>query len=283
MSRWFRFHAEAINDPKVQRLSPPLFKTWINLLCLASREGGVLPALADIAFAMRREESAVESDLQALEELRFLDRVEGVLRPHNWDKWQYKDFGAGERMQRYRKRRNEAATNGVTGDGSGDADVTPQNQNQNQNQNRSDSDQNRGGGAGAPSRKKGTRLPDDWQVSAALRAWVKAEGLRIDWRAETEQFRDYWRAKPGAAGVKLDWDATWRKWMRKAERDLPRGFASSAPADDAMQWRRRLEGFKANALWLEAWGARPGEGACQAPQALLAQYGFAAGTSVVAA
>ena len=271
MSRWFRFHAEAINDPKVQRLSPPLFKTWINLLCLASREGGVLPELADIAFAMRREESAVEDDLLALEELQFIDWVEGVLRPHNWDKWQYKDFGARERMQRHRKRRNEGAGFDVTQTVTGDADVTTQNQ----NQNRSESDQNREGGAGAPSRKKGTRLPDDWQVSEALQAWVKEQGLRIDWRAETEQFRDYWRAKPGAAGVKLDWDATWRKWMRKAERDLPRGFAASAPADDAMQWRRRLEGFKANALWLEAWGARPGERACQAPQGLLVQYGFA--------
>lgn len=142
-----------------------------------------------------------------------------------------------------------------------------------------------GGGAGAPPRKKGTRLPDDWQVSEALRAWVKAQGLRIDWQAETEQFRDYWRAKPGAAGVKLDWEATWRKWMRKAERDLPRERNAPvlASIDDAMQWRRRLEGFRANALWLEAWGARPGERACQAPRALLAEYGFAAGASAEAA
>lgn len=87
MSRWFRFHAEAINDPKVQRLEPRLFKTWVNLLCLACQHEGKLPKIPDIAFAMRREVSAVESDLRALGNADFLDVEHGVLRPHNWDKW----------------------------------------------------------------------------------------------------------------------------------------------------------------------------------------------------
>jgi len=26
---------------------------------------------------------------------------------------------------------------------------------------------------------------------------------------------DYWRAKPGPDARKLDWQATWRNWMRK--------------------------------------------------------------------
>lgn len=28
-------------------------------------------------------------------------------------------------------------------------------------------------------------------------------------------FRDYWIAQPGAKGVKLDWTATWRNWIRR--------------------------------------------------------------------
>jgi len=28
-------------------------------------------------------------------------------------------------------------------------------------------------------------------------------------------FLDYWKSKPGAAGRKLDWPATWRMWARK--------------------------------------------------------------------
>ena len=50
MSRWFRFYDEALDDPKVQRLAPHLFKTWINLLCLASKEDGTMPSNDDIAF-----------------------------------------------------------------------------------------------------------------------------------------------------------------------------------------------------------------------------------------
>ena len=30
---------------------------------------------------------------------------------------------------------------------------------------------------------------------------------------------DYWCAKPGADGTKLDWEATWRNWLRKAIKD----------------------------------------------------------------
>lgn len=29
-----------------------------------------------------------------------------------------------------------------------------------------------------------------------------------------EDFRDYWVAKPGKDGAKLDWLATWRRWCR---------------------------------------------------------------------
>jgi len=29
-----------------------------------------------------------------------------------------------------------------------------------------------------------------------------------------DQFKDYWIAQPGQKGVKLDWEATWRNWVR---------------------------------------------------------------------
>jgi hypothetical protein len=121
------------------------------------------------------------------------------------------------------------------------------------------------------------RLPADWKIDEEMRQWAAREAPDVDIDRETAQFVDYWRAKAGPAGVSLDWRGVWRKWMRTAQDELPRGFESSSRAshDDEAQWRRRLEGFKANALWLEAWGARPGERSCQAPQGLLAEYGFA--------
>ena len=29
-----------------------------------------------------------------------------------------------------------------------------------------------------------------------------------------EKFKDYWISQPGQKGVKLDWFATWRNWVR---------------------------------------------------------------------
>jgi hypothetical protein len=41
-----------------------------------------------------------------------------------------------------------------------------------------------------------------------------------------DRFRDFWHAKPGQGGVKLDWTATWRNWCREDARRRP-----SAPED----------------------------------------------------
>ena len=71
-------------------------------------------------------------------------------------------------------------------------------------------------------RIRASRLPDDWEPSQELRTWTVGQGLRgaNAWR-ELEKFRDYWVAKPGASGRKLDWDATWRNWVRKALEQHP--------------------------------------------------------------
>jgi len=54
--------------------------------------------------------------------------------------------------------------------------------------------------------KRATRLLDTWHPRAE-------DGLD---NLELAKFRDYWRAVPGQKGTKLDWDATWRNWLRTA-------------------------------------------------------------------
>lgn len=44
---------------------------------------------------------------------------------------------------------------------------------------------------------------------------------------EFEVFRDHWRSQPGAKGVKSDWAATWRNWLRRAAGF--RGGGSASP------------------------------------------------------
>ena len=52
-------------------------------------------------------------------------------------------------------------------------------------------------------------------------AWAKEHTPLVGAR-ETEAFIDYWRAQPGQKGVKTDWPATWRNWMRRAQSDRER-------------------------------------------------------------
>ncbi len=51
----------------------------------------------------------------------------------------------------------------------------------------------------------------------------------IDYQKELFNFRDYWTAKSGANATKLDWQATWRQWVRKADRPGVSRFAKPAP------------------------------------------------------
>jgi hypothetical protein len=69
---------------------------------------------------------------------------------------------------------------------------------------------------------RGTRLSRDFTVTDDMFAWATANGATPDLIAsETEKFMDYWPAQPGARGVKLDWQATWRNWIRRATESPP--------------------------------------------------------------
>ena len=74
----------------------------------------------------------------------------------------------------------------------------------------------------APKPKRGTRLDPSFVPSETSRATILAERPGIDLRDQHARFVDYWTAKPGKDGLKLDWDATWRNWMRKAGEDHAR-------------------------------------------------------------
>ncbi len=72
-------------------------------------------------------------------------------------------------------------------------------------------------------RKRGSRLPDDWVPDRALVEQMRAECPYVDQQSEHRKFVDYWRGQPGQRGVKLDWPATYRNWIRRsAERAAPR-------------------------------------------------------------
>ena len=90
---------------------------------------------------------------------------------------------------------------------------------------------------------RGSRLPSDWKPDAELAEWSKAERPDLNLRKVLEEFRDYWTSVAGSKGVKLNWDATWRNWVRsqKAEKqtyaqqaaDVARTTVPIAPNHDA--------------------------------------------------
>ena len=61
---------------------------------------------------------------------------------------------------------------------------------------------------------KGSRLSADWVLPKEWADWARQERPDLDLRSVGEQFRDYWSAKAGSGATKLDWQATWRNWVR---------------------------------------------------------------------
>src|SRR5574338_490273 len=109
MSRWFRLYDELLDDPKVQKLPAEDFRAWINLLCLASKNSGKLPPIADIAFALRETENAVSTLLERLSNGGLIERRNGGANgshyaPYKWDERQYKSDTSTARVKRFRER-----------------------------------------------------------------------------------------------------------------------------------------------------------------------------------
>lgn len=129
--------------------------------------------------------------------------------------------------------------------------------------------------------KKGTRIPPDWQLTSDLGNYGRSKGLhRREVEAEAEKFKNYWTAKPGAAGVKLDWAATWRNWIISAASRLgrvppgdPPANAPAAPEEfDRTTWENLGRIYSSTNNWHRQWGPEPGERGCAMPPDLQQQF-----------
>jgi len=107
MSRWFRVYNELVDDPKVQRLEPSLFKALVNLWCLASANEGTLPPVDEIAFKLRMKPEKARRVLTELRTAGLLDDDATGTHPHNWAARQFMSDGSTPRVKRFREgRRN---------------------------------------------------------------------------------------------------------------------------------------------------------------------------------
>ena len=111
MSRWFRLYDEMLDDPKVQLLSPELFKTWVNVLALACRNGGNLPTISVMAFALRMTPSDLQCRIDELILAGLIDIMpDKSLEPHNWSRRQWKSDDSADRVKRHREKKKSSET-----------------------------------------------------------------------------------------------------------------------------------------------------------------------------
>ena len=95
---------------------------------------------------------------------------------------------------------------------------------------------------------RGARLPEDWTLPESWCEWAHDfvcpytdhRLTPAEVALEAEKFADYFHSAPGQKGVKLNWRATWRNWVRTAARekrpgrDLPPQTKADGP--DTVLW-----------------------------------------------
>ncbi|MEX8058598.1 hypothetical protein [Microbacterium sp. 16-032] len=83
-------------------------------------------------------------------------------------------------------------------------------------------------------RKRATRIPEPFIVTADMRADMHAEYPHLDINHSTKQFVDYWRSASGKNALKKEWVAAWRFWMRRDGQAMttPRAGQQPRPTRD---------------------------------------------------
>ena len=208
MSRWFRFYDDTINDPKILKLSEAMRWYWTALLCVASKNNGTLPALDDIAIQLRVTAAKATEIISTLVKATLLDKIETGFTPHNWNGRQYKSDVSTERVKRFRKQQRNVSETPPDTDTDTDTEAEKKVES---------------------ARKRGARLAEDWTPAQIdlNEAVCKIGDARVG--EELLKFKDYWKAQPGQRGVKLDWDATWRNWIRNARGPQNNGKTQDNP------------------------------------------------------
>jgi hypothetical protein len=70
----------------------------------------------------------------------------------------------------------------------------------------------------------GKRLANDFNMPDSWGEFCEKERSDLIPIKVFEQFKDYWVAQAGQKGVKLDWDATWRNWVRNTKAVKPNPY-----------------------------------------------------------
>jgi len=220
--RWFRFYSDAPEDPKVQRLPGDLFKTWVNLLCLAnkSEERGCLPSTEDIAFALRLDLATATAHLDELAERGLLDGDDDRRTPHNWAGRQKASDDVTARVHQHR---NKAKQSETLQERSGNAlDLDEEKTRVDTDQSRPEESERRASARPpaaetTPDPKRADARPprpSADELVAQLADWATAKGVRQYLEPEAERFVNHCEAgKNGKPVVYANYARALQNWI----------------------------------------------------------------------
>jgi len=198
---WFRLYSEFAHDPKIQMLSEAMQRRYVMLLCLRCSETLETLHETEIAFQLRLSTEELDETKGLFISKNFIDKHWNLI---NWDKRQFVSDSSTMRVARHREKKKQGSN----------TDETLQEHPSNVVDTEADTDTDTDTDKKKNKNKLGSRLAQDWVLLKTWGEWAQKERPDIDVRKVAEQFKDHWIAQPGQRGVKLDWQATWRNWVR---------------------------------------------------------------------
>ena len=182
---------------------------------------------AEAAYFLRSDEADLVSILNALTDAGRV--AEGVVV--KWSDRQYQSDKSVARQAAYRERKRGSGSNGHVQKAV--SDVTPPSRHRHVTAQDTDTDtepekKERKNLTVLSKEKRGTRIPDDFEPDESCHKL--AEVLLLSMRESQDalaNFIDYWRGVPGAKGLKLDWQATFRNQLRHVAKGKKNGKDST--------------------------------------------------------
>ena len=223
---WLCWHVGTVTDPKFRVIARQannqpgvVVAVWAYLLELAGgakERGSIASYDADVA------EEALGFSAFEIEAIILAMRAKGLIEGDIIAKWKDRqNMTNAERAREWREQRKAARVqteqNDVREHTRIFANATDKQTDKTDIQTDKDID-----GESLSRAARASRMPEDW-------APEPEPDIEPDLaERERPRFADYWRGVPGAKGRKLDWQATWRNWCRKAKEDR-RNVTSNRP------------------------------------------------------
>jgi hypothetical protein len=238
---WLKWHVGTFTDPKfaviAKKAGQPranVIAVWAALLetaCNGVKRGDVSSFNPeDIGAALDIEPDAVMAIFKAIMARGMVADGADGLHIAAWDKRQVHDYST-DRVRKFREKHAPTVNElhkPETDETRSIVSETPGNAEERRGEEKRLS----------PSPKRATRLPDDWTLPDDWRAYCLQNRPDLTPDRVAEDFRDYWRARAGPDAAKLDWAATWRRWVRNQKASNGNGTYNGKRRIDPAEQRR---------------------------------------------